>query len=108
MLKNSAIGPNARDGKKDKAATTMITARVMIPNVPVSVWSVPADSGMYFFLASIPAMATGPTIGKNLDRIITMPQLMFQKGTPSPNPSNPLPLLADEEVYSYNISENPW
>src|SRR6185437_16872923 len=63
MLKNSAIGPNASAGKKESAATIMITANVMIPNVPVSVLSVPALAGMYFFFARIPAIATGPIMG---------------------------------------------
>src|SRR5579859_2780637 len=107
MVKNSAIGPRARAGKKDNAATMMITAKVITPKVPVSVFNVPALSGIYFFFASIPAIATGPIMGRNRDSNITRPQVIFQKGTPSPSPSNPEPLLADEEVYSYNISENP-
>ena len=33
---------------------------------------------------------------------------MFHQGVLSPNPSKPLPLLAADEVYSYNIWLNPW
>ena len=40
---------------------------------------VPADSGMNFLLANIPAMATGPMIGKNRARKMTKPVLIFQK-----------------------------
>lgn len=45
-------------GKNDKAATIKITARVIMPNVTVSVRNVPAPSGIDFFFASIPAIAT--------------------------------------------------
>src|SRR5258708_31155754 len=100
MLKNSAMGPSARAGKKERAATMMITAKVITPKVPVSVFRVPVLSGMYFFFARMPAMATGPMIGRNRDRSITSPQVIFQNGTPSPSPSNPEPLLAEDEVYS--------
>src|SRR4051812_18228043 len=96
--KYSAKGPNASAGKKLSATTIAITANVIIPNVAVSVFNVPALSGTYFFLASIPAMATGPIMGKKRDNSITIPQVIFQNGTPSPKPSKPLPLLADEEV----------
>ena len=41
-----------------------ITAKVISAKVAVSVFSVPALSGMYFFEASSPAIATCPTIGK--------------------------------------------
>src|SRR6185312_12965810 len=108
MPKYSAIGPNERAGKKDSAATMRITDRTIIPKVPVSVFRVPALSGMYFFLARIPAIATGPMMGKKRDKSITVPHAIFQKGVLSPSPSNPDPLLAEEEVNSYNISEKPW
>src|SRR5579872_3091909 len=108
MPKYSAIGPNERAGKKDNAATIRITDSTIIPKVPVSVFRVPALSGMYFFLARMPAMATGPMIGRKRDNSITVPQAIFQKGVLSPRPSKPDPLLADEEVNSYNISEKPW
>ena len=101
------MGPSAKAGKKESAATMTITANTIIPNVPVSVFNVPALSGIYFFFARIPAMATGPMIGRNRESNITIPQVIFQNGTPSPNPSKPVPLLADEEVYSYSISVNP-
>src|SRR5450432_4674509 len=102
------MGPKASAGKKDNAATIMITANTMIPKVLVSVFSVPADSGTNFFFASMPAMAIGPIIGKKRDISMTRPQVIFQKGTPSPRPSKPEPLFAEEEVNSYSISENPW
>ena len=98
--KYSDIGPNANAGKKLNAAMMAITANTMMPKVVVSVFKVPALSGTNFFLARMPAIATGPMMGRKRDSNITMPQVIFQKGTPSPNPSKPLPLLADEEVYS--------
>ena len=107
LLKNSDIGPKANAGKKLSAAIIAITAKTMMPNVVVSVFNVPALSGTYFFFARIPAMATGPMMGRKRPINITMPQVIFQNGTPSPKPSKPLPLLADEEVYSYNISPKP-
>ena len=57
-LKCSAIVLNACAGKNDKAATIKITAKVIAPKVTVSVFSVPALSGTYFFPANRPAMAT--------------------------------------------------
>lgn len=57
-LKCSAIVLNACTGKNDSAATIKITANVITPNVTVSVCNVPALSGINFFLARIPAMAT--------------------------------------------------
>ena len=78
------MGPNANAGKNDNAAMINITANTMMPNVDVSVLSVPALSGTYFFFARIPAMATGPMMGKNLASNITVPQAIFQKGVLSP------------------------
>ena len=101
------MGPSVNAGKKDKAAKIMMTANVINPNVSVSVFRVPALSGIYFLLAKIPAMAIGPMIGKYLDKIIMIPQLMFHQGVLSPKPSKPLPLFAAEDVYSYNISLKP-
>ena len=48
-LKCSAIVLKACTGKKDRAATMKITTNVIIPKVSVSVFSVPALSGMNFF-----------------------------------------------------------
>ena len=79
MEKCSAIGPSVKAGKKDKAATITITANIITPKVPVSVFNVPADSGTNFLLAKIPAIATGPIIGRNRAMKITMPVLTFQK-----------------------------
>ena len=101
------MGPRANAGKKLNAATINITANTIMPNVEVSVLSVPALSGTYFFFARIPAIATGPIMGKNLASNITVPQAIFQKGVLSPRPSKPLPLLADAEVNSYSISLKP-
>ena len=105
--KNSEIGPSANAGKKLSAATINITANTMIPNVDVSVLSVPALSGTYFFFARIPAMATGPMMGKNRASNITVPGAIFQKGVLFPRPPNSLPLFADAEVNSYSISLKP-
>ena len=64
MLKYSAIGPKVSAGKKDRAATIKITLKVITAKVAVSVFNVPALSGINFFCASRPAMATCPTIGR--------------------------------------------
>ena len=48
-LKCSAIVLKACTGKKDRAATMEITTNVIIPKVSVSVFSVPALSGINFF-----------------------------------------------------------
>ena len=101
ILKYSAIGPKANAVKNDNATRIAITAKTIMPKVAVSAFSVPALSGMYFFFASNPAIATGPMIGKKRDNNITNPHVIFQNTDGvSPNPSKPLPLLADEEVYS--------
>ena len=72
-LKCSAIVLNACAGKNDKAATIKITAKVITPKVTVSVFSVPALSGTYFFPANRPAMATWPAIGKKRPKISVQP-----------------------------------
>ena len=72
------MGPKVKAGKNDKAAIINITAKIMMPKVTVSVLSVPADSGMNFLLANIPAIATGPMIGKNLPTNMTKPVPTFQ------------------------------
>ena len=87
-------------GKNDSAATIMITANVMPANVNVSVFNVPALSGINFFSASKPAIATGHIIGKNLPSSRTIPHETSQNNVLSPNPSKPEPLVADEEVNS--------
>ena len=48
-LKCSAIVLNACTGKNDRAATIKITANVITPKVTVSVFNVPALSGINFF-----------------------------------------------------------
>ena len=108
LAKYSANGPSANAGKNDNAAMMAITAKTMTPKIVVSVFSVPALSGMYFLLANNPAIANGPIIGKNLLNNKTIPVEMFQNGLLSPKPSKPEPLLAALEVNSYSISENPW
>ena len=105
-VKYSANGPSASAGKNDKAAIIAITAKVMIPKIEVSVFRVPALSGMYFLPANKPAIANGPMIGIKRLNSNTIPVVIFQNGLLSPKPSNPEPLLAALEVYSYNISEN--
>src|ERR1700744_2893766 len=105
--KCSAIGPNDSAGKNDSAATMNITAKIMIPNVVVSVFSVPADSGTNFLLVKIPAMATGPMIGKNLPMKITRPVDTFQKILFAVKPASPEPLFAALDAYWYSISEKP-
>ena len=97
--KYSARGPRAKAGKKAKAAKIIMTAYVIIENVPVSVLNVPADSGITFFDARMPAMATGPIMGRNLPISITNEVVTFQNKLLSDKPSNPLPLLAAHEVY---------
>ena len=94
------MGPNVKAGKNAKAAIIRMTAKTIKPKVEVSVFKVPADSGMYFLLAKIPAMATGPMIGKKRLNISTMPVEIFHHGVLSPKPSKPEPLFAAEEVYS--------
>ncbi|MNY70540.1 hypothetical protein D3C86_2086960 [compost metagenome] len=85
----------------------MITAKVIAPKVTVSVLKVPADSGIYLFSAKRPAMATGPIMGRNRLKSKINPVLIFHQILLSARPSNPEPLLAFAEVYSYSISENP-
>ena len=87
-------------GKNDNAATMNITANVITPNVTVSVLRVPALSGIYFFCAKRPAIATCPMIGMNLLNINTIPHEIFQNHVLSPSPSKPEPLLAAQDVNS--------
>src|SRR5580692_183894 len=99
MLNNSAKGPNTSDGKKAKAAMIIITASVIIPNVPVSVLRVPTDSGIYFFLDIMPAMATGAIIGMNLENNNMTPVVTFQKILFAVKPLIADPLLAATDVF---------
>ena len=99
-VRYSAIGPSVKAGKKAKAAISTITPKVINPKVGVSVFKVPALSGMNFFWAKSPAIATGPMIGRNLARIKTNPVEIFHHGVLSPKPSNPDPLFAEAEVNS--------
>ena len=57
-LKYSAIGPNDKAGKNDSAATMKITAKVITAKVTVSVFKVPALSGINFLFANNPAIPT--------------------------------------------------
>src|SRR5690606_3826538 len=98
--KYSAIGPRVNAGKNANAATITITAKTINPKLAVSVFSVPAPSGIYLFSDKIPAIAIGPTIGINLPNNKTIPVLIFHHKVLSPKPSKPLPLFADAEVNS--------
>src|SRR5690242_14678317 len=106
--KCSAMGPKASAGKNDNAAMMAMTANTMTPNVSVSVFRVPALSGTYFLPASMPAMAMGPIMGRNRDNSMTIPSAIFQKWVLAFIPPNSEPLLAEAELNSYSISENPW
>lgn len=99
-MKYSATGPKERAGKKDNNAIIRMTANTIVANVAVSVLNVPSPSGINFFSAKSPAMATEPIIGRKRDNINTIPVLIFHHRVLSPNPSNPLPLFAEDEVYS--------
>ena len=64
-VKNVAAGGDPMAIKRgNNAATITITQNVITPNVTVSVFNVPALSGVYFLFANRPAIATCPTIGK--------------------------------------------
>ena len=79
MVKYSAIGPKANTGKNANAAIITITVNVTTPKVPVSVLNVPSLSGMYFFCANNPAIATGPIMGRKRARIKTIPVETFHQ-----------------------------
>ena len=97
--KCSAIGPKVNAGKNESAATITITAKIITPKVPVSVFNVPADSGTNFLLARIPAIATGPIIGRKRDTKITKPVLTFQKMLFAVSPLIADPLFAATDVF---------
>ena len=101
------MGPSDKAGKNDKAATINITANTIMPKVDVSVFSVATLSGIYFFFARIPAMATVPMMGRKRANNIMMPSAIFQKGVLAPSPPNSDPLFADAELNSYSISLKP-
>src|SRR5262245_41364761 len=107
MEKYSARGPSVRAGKKDNAAIMIITESNTATNAGLSTFRVPELSGIYFFEASEPAMARGPTIGMNLPKSMQTPQSTFQNGVASVSPSNPEPLFAADDVNSYSISLKP-
>ncbi|MNR27227.1 hypothetical protein D3C85_1444900 [compost metagenome] len=83
-------------------------ANVIKAKVLVSIFNVPALSGMCFFFANRPAIAKGPMIGMKRPKSKMTPVKTFQNILLSPKPSKPEPLLALEEVTSYSISEKPW
>ena len=107
MEKYSAKGPSASAGKNDSAAIMMITERRTATNAGLSTFSVPELSGINFFEANDPAIASGPMMGINLPNSIHRPHRIFQNGVASPRPSNPEPLFAADEVNSYSISLKP-
>ena len=82
-------------------------ANSTVAKAGVSSFKVPEDSGTNFLAEREPAIAKGPIIGMNLANSITIPLAIFQKGVLSPRPSNPDPLLAEDEVNSYIISDKP-
>ena len=100
MEKYSAIGPKVRAGKKERAVMIKMTAKIISPKVVVSVFNVPALSGICFLPANKPAIANGPIIGINLPKISTMPVEIFHHWVLSPKPSKPEPLFAADEVNS--------
>ncbi len=74
----------------------------------MSTRSVPLPSGAARLAASSPAIASGPTIGRNRASSSTSAQLRFHQGVLSPRPSKPLPLFANAELYSYSTCDSPW
>ena len=106
-MKYSAIGPNVNAGKNANAAKITITAKIINPNVSVSVFKVHALSGIYFLLAKMHAIATGPIVGRYRDTKSMIRGVIFQKGLFTPRSSKTLPLFAQLEATLYNISKKP-
>ena len=102
------MGPRIATGMNSSAPTIKTVPSSTTPKRKVSVRNVPADSGVARFAANEPAMASGAMIGMNRAKSITRPVAIFHGTVLSPSPSNPDPLLAAAELYSYRISLKPW
>ena len=102
MLKCSAIGPNAKAGKNVRAPIIKIIKNNINENTKLSVLKVELVIGTDCFLYIEYPTTTINAILIYLPKNITIPVVIFQKVVPSPNPSNPDPLFAALEVYSYS------
>ena len=112
IWKASAIGPNAKIGKKLKAPRTRITPAVTLVNSTVSVRKVPVVIGTGC-LRDIPSAkrSRARIVTYRPIRILTL-VLRFHHnpvaaGAESAKPSKPEPLFAEAEAYSYTTWEMP-
>ena len=96
----SEIGPAIIAGNSERTFIMMIRIKRNTPKVNPSLLRVPTDRGVYVFSINIPDIHNAPIKGINLPKSIAKAVVKFQKIVLSPNPSNPEPFPAEEEIYS--------
>src|SRR5258708_9238604 len=71
------------------------------------VGNVPLVTGINFFDAKLPAIASAGIMKRNLEISMSMPSVRLYQGVLALIPANALPLFPAALEYEYKISENP-
>src|SRR5215468_3940095 len=101
------MGPSESAGKYVNAPTITIVPISKITKSEPCVGNVPLVTGINFFPARLPAIASAGIMKRNLAISISMPRVRLYQGVLALIPAKALPLLPAPLVYAYIISEKP-
>src|SRR5437588_5890980 len=102
------MGPSDSAGKYVRAPTITIVPISRTTNSDPCVGNVPLVTGISFFAARLPAMASAGIMNRNLPISISIPRVRLYQGVLALSPAKALPLFPAPLVYVYRTSENPW
>ena len=100
IRKCSTTGPSVSAGKKVSAPTIRTTPTSRPTNKGPFVGKVPADAGITFLLARLPATASSGMIMRKRPISIAIPTVMLNHGVLAFSPINALPLFPVALVYA--------
>src|ERR1700682_3014387 len=103
----STIGPRQSAGKYVSAPTMTTVPISKTTKSEPFVGSVPLVTGINFFAAKLPAMASAGMMKRNLPTSISRPIDRLYHGVLAFIPPKALPLFPAPLEYAYRISENP-
>src|SRR5438105_950487 len=101
------MGPSESAGKYVSAPTITTVPTSRITNNDPCVGNVPLVTGISFFAARLPAMASAGMMKRNLAMSISMPMVRLYQGVLALIPAKALPLFPAPLEYVYRISEKP-
>src|SRR5262249_27150264 len=105
--KCSTTGPKASAGTKVSAPTSKIVPTSITTNSGRCVGSVPAPGGVYFFIASDPAIASVGMVNQYLAANITIPSAVLYQGAFAVSAGTAVQWLLPADENGKRPSKNP-